>query len=763
MSISSFSIDSFFIENKGQWPDNILFLTQTNGLNTWITKQGMIYDIYSLKESDNKINKIGHVVGFKNENQNSEEKISYETGYQEEGYFNFFIGKDNKKWASNVKLFKEVTIKNIYSGIDMRYYYQNENLRYDYIIHPNANPNQIQVTIDGAINYFINAQGELVFYTRFGELKQTQLFTYQFINGKKKEIRSSFKLVGNSIQFDLGDYDKSKPLIIDPLIWSSFIGGGGNDRAYTVVEKNGNAYISGWCSKFLGADFPTTPGAYDTTYNSTEAFVSKFNNNGSSLVYSTFIGPVSNSGGGNVHADGVFLSVDSSGNAYITGIADGTYPTTPGVFDTTTTNGVFVTKLNSTGSVLLYSTFIGNGNPRAITTDDKGYAYITGSALSGFPTTVGAYDVSNNGSFDAFVTKLDTNASSLIFSTYIGGSGNYEDGFDIITDTSYNVYITGRTSSSNFPTTLGCYDNTFNGGSGPFPYDAFIAKLNSSGSSLLFSTFIGGTDNDEAYGLDIDNNNNVYITGYTESPDFPITTGAYDTTNNSSDAFILKLNNTGSNLSYSTFFGNGGSQEGLAIALDQNNNVWFCGTTTGTMPITSDAFDNIMDEGFFAGLNLSSSTLLYCSYVGGTTTGAVNVPKSVDTDLMGGIYLAGWTGATDFPITTGAFQTTNASFTGYNDAFLLKFQHETTTGIIDFIESYEMLIYPNPAVEIVTIENLPIGSTVNITDLSGKVVYTFVTQSELTTINTTEFVNGVYIIQANCNGSTVTKKLIVNK
>ena len=765
-----------FIENKGQWPKEVLFLLQSNGVDTWITKQGMTYDVYSLKEEGEKTIKSGHVITFKNANTLPDNQISVLAKQKQQAYYNFFMDNNPEHWTSNVGLYKEALVKNIYSGIDMRYYFEGGNLRYDYIVHPNADVHQIKIVLEGANAYQLNEKGELIFATRYGEMKQADLYTYQIVNGSKKTVHSSFSLSGNTLQFNTDNYDKSKPLIIDPLVWSTYIGAAASERAQSVVEMNGNAYISGWTTQFTGTAFPTTTGVYDNVWSGTKAFVSKFSNDGSSLIYSTYLGSVSNSGGGNVLADGVFLAVDSIGNAYITGKADFGYPTTPGAYNTTANSGVFVTKLNNTGTALIYSTFIGGGNPRAITIDGLGYAYITGGASSGFPTTAGAYAQTNNGSHDVFITKLDTNASSLKFSTYLGGSGDYEEGFGIKLDNNYNVIVAGRASSSNFPTTAGAYDQTYNGGSGTFPFDGFVAKLNNIGSNLIFSTFIGGSNDDEIYGLDIDSNNDIYVTGYTLSTNFPYTSGVHDTikdgtsstSSSSRDAFVVKLNNSGSALIYSTFFGAAGGQEALAITVDQNNNAWICGKTSsssGSIPVTNDAFDKIGDEGFFAGLNSTATTLLYCSHVGGTTSGAENVPKALTNDYLGGIYMAGWTGATDFTVTTGAFQTTNNSIVAqYSDAFVLKFQYGSSTSVTQNTTLNELIVYPNPATDIVNLKGLALGSVINILDITGKRIYSTIANNDVHVLNTTGFAEGVYFIQIIGNeNQLLNKKLVISR
>jgi hypothetical protein len=319
------------------------------------------------------------------------------------------------------------------------------------------------------------------------------------------------------------------------LIYSTYLGGGNDDRGFGIaVDTTGNAYLTGHTKS---SDFPTTVSALDTSYNGDEdVFVSKLNPNGTGLVYSTFIG-------GNSVDNGEGLTIDTSGNVYITGYTwSSDFPITAGAWDTSWNGSadVFITKLNSNGNGLDYSTYLGGSDwdqSHSITIDSTGSTYITGYTIStNYPTTIGVLDSTFNGNFDAFVIKLNPSGTSLIYSTYLGGS-NWDEGYSITVDTSGNAYLTGITSSSNFPKMIGAFDTTYNGA-----YDAFVCKLNSMGTMLIYSTYFGGSSYDSGRGIAVDVSNNVYITGVTESNNFPTTFGAWDTTFNSSeDVFVSKL------------------------------------------------------------------------------------------------------------------------------------------------------------------------------------------------------------------------------
>jgi hypothetical protein len=324
------------------------------------------------------------------------------------------------------------------------------------------------------------------------------------------------------------------------LIFSTYLGGGHWDEAYDIsVDTSGNAYVAGQTNS---VDFPTTASGYNRTYGGTQdAFVTKLNAAGSSLMYSTYLG-----GWRMDHCHGI--AVDSSGNSYVSGdTLSPDFPTTGGAYDQTYGGyvDVFVTKLNAAGSSLLYSTYLEGGTTSdystGIAVDSSGNAYVTGYTISSlFPTTAGAFNRTNAGGDDAFVTKLNPSGSALIYSTFLGGS-DVDMSQTIAVDSNGYAYVTGRTESPDFPTTDGAYNRTIGGDL--LLLDAFVTKLAPSGSSLMYSTFLGGDYWDEGKGIAIDKNGNVYVTGVTGSATFPTTPGAYDRTLSGEiwDVFVTKL------------------------------------------------------------------------------------------------------------------------------------------------------------------------------------------------------------------------------
>ncbi len=527
------------------------------------------------------------------------------------------------------------------------------------------------------------ASGDLLLRTRFGVMREHQPKVYQEIDGARQEIAGRYVMRGHGrIGFEVGEYDTALPLVIDPtIVYSTFIGGSTEDRGNAIaVDSTGNTYIIGTT---LSPDFPTTVGAFDrTSHNQQQAhvFVTKLNASGSALIYSTFIGGSGGEAGngiaidstGNAYLTGATASLDFP-------TTPGAFNRT--CHGCGATGDVFVTKLNASGSALIYSTLIGGGgndNGTAIAIDSTGNAYVTGVAGGQapiYPTTAGAFQTTYGGGLlDVFVTKLNASGSALIYSTLISGGGT-DSANGIAIDSTGNAYVTGQTGGSAppYPTTPGAFQTTNRGA------NVFVTKLNADGSALIYSTFIGGSGLDFGNGIAIDPTGNAYLTGSTSSVDFPTTPGAFQTTNNSNsgnnDVFVTKLNAGGSALIYSTYIGGVLGDLGNGIAIDSTGNAYVTGSTSSpAYPTTAGAFQTTRSgssDVFFTKLNASGSALIYSTYIGGTND---DVGTAIAIDSNGNAYLTGFTLSTNYPTTAGAFQTTN---NGPSDVFVTKI--ETTT------------------------------------------------------------------------------------
>jgi hypothetical protein len=463
----------------------------------------------------------------------SNRKADIEPSDQLPGVSNYFIGNDPSKWQTGVPTYGRVTYRGVYPGVNLAYHGNGSQLEYDFTVAPNGDPGLIRLSFSGALGLKIDKGGDLLLRLRSGDLRQLKPHIYQEVNGEKRAVDGGYVLRGKRIVgFHLGPYDTTKPLVIDPVFsYSTLLGGTSTDQSNAIaVDPAGHAYITGSTTSF---NFPTTVGAYSTTYaNSTDVFVTKFDPTGSSLFYSTFIG-------GNSSDSGNAIALDSGGDAFITGTtSSANFPTTNGAFQTVPNSfqNAFVTELNSTGSALVYSTFLGgssNGTTGSgISVDSSGSAYVTGNTGSAtFPTTNGAFQTTlANNSQDAFITKFNGSGTALVYSTYLGGN-NIEQATGIVVDSSGDAYVTGSTNSPNFPTTNGAFQTTFGGPQSTccfsFFGDAFVTKINSTGTALVYSTFVGGSGADGGFGIALDSSGNAYIAGATGSTNFPTTSGVF--------------------------------------------------------------------------------------------------------------------------------------------------------------------------------------------------------------------------------------------
>jgi LPXTG-motif cell wall-anchored protein len=458
------------------------------------------------------------------------------------------------------------------------------------------------------------------------------------------------------------------------LVYSTYLGGAkSNDLIHGLaVDAAGNAYVTGFAGS---TDFPVTPGAYNTTPPG--GFVAKLNPAGGSLLYSTL---------GLASPDAV--SIDSAGNAYVTGVADAGFPTTPGALNSTGP-GVFVAKVSPAGDTLLYSTFIGDGYARAIALTASGEVVVVGSTDSKwFPTTPGAYSRAYNPGcslsnsylcHDGFVAKLNAFGTALVFSTFLGGSGD-DTVTSVALDSAQNVYLAGYTLSKDFPTTPGAYNRTPPGSLNVM--DAFVAKLNAAGSQLLYATFLGGSDGATVSGLTVDAAGGAVVVGETSSVDFPTTPNRLNRTLKASDpyridGFVSKLSPSGSSLLYSTFIGGSRSDSTSAVAIDASQQIVVAGETASPdFPVTPGAPDAVYGGGmcgigpdpcfdaFVSVINETPNGLVYSTFLGGNKDdGASGLALG-----PGGVFVAGTANSMNFPVTPGAFQTTGGGTTRFNSS-----------------------------------------------------------------------------------------------
>jgi len=678
----------YFIPNIGQVDEEALFFTKASKYTIWITNDGLVFDSTKRINKNEKLDsvipnpyEINNPEDFAYERDvsrliffNSNKNIEVIPVNRKEHKVNYFIGNDKSKWRTNIQTSQAVLYKELYKNIDLKIYGIEKQIEYDFIVKPGGEASKIQFGYKNVKNTKIDKEGNLVIETKFGELKHAKPVCYQVIEGKRIEIKAEFKKTRkDTYGFKVKKYNTDYELIIDPLIYSTYIGGSLSDGGRGIaVDASGNAYVTGYTDS---TDFPTTPGAYDTSYNGGDydVFITKINSTGTDLVYSTYLG-----GSGYDFSSGI--AVDGSGNAYVTGYTDSTdFPTTSGVYDTSYNGGdydMFVTKLNSSGDNLDYSTYLGKSSgvvdwadlSYGIAIDGSRNAYITGYSRK--RTYIGGVYVTW---WYVLVKKLNSTGTDVLYSWSHSG-GDYEEkyGFGISVDGSGYAYVTGYTKSEYFPTTTGAYDTSCGG-----YHDAFMIKIDPTGS-LLYSTFLGGSSLDYGYSIAVDGSGNAYITGYTSSSDFPTTSNAWDTYYNwgDCDIFVTKIAPAGNgtnDLLYSTFLGGGGDYDrGRGIAVDGSGNAYVSGTTDSVnFPTTSGAYDTSLSgsrDAFItkiAPAGNATNDLLYSTYLGGTST---DYGYQIAVDSEGSAYVTGGAWSTDFP-TKNPIQASNA---GDLDVFISK-------------------------------------------------------------------------------------------
>ncbi len=665
------------------------------------------------------------------------------------GTTNYFLGRDPSAWHTHVPAFAKVRYSGVYPGVDLIYYGNQRRLEYDFVIAPHADPKQVALRFSGTRQMSLDDGGNLVIKARYGGVTLKAPVVYQEKQGRRVGVQGHYALDGDgTVRFKIGRYDHDRPLVIDPtLSYATYLGGSSGDIGTAIaVDANGGIYVTGYT---LDTDFPVTPGAYQGTHATATneiAFVAKLTAAGTP-AYVTYLG-----GTGDAEATGI--AVDGAGNAYIAGEVDtSNFPTTPGAFQTvnnastTTTNNAFITKLSADGTALVYSTFLGGSgltisqgfvegdSPLRIAVDANQSAYVVGTAFStDFPTTATAPQRTNkaatNLASNAFVTKLSADGKSLVYSTYLGGSGiapanvqsgdgegEGDAGYGIAVDGAGEAYVSGGTYSADFPLTANGYQPA-NRAAADFGFNAFVARLNAGGTAVLGATYLGGTGlvtnpddstnagsnvGDVAYGLALDGSGNVYVVGASDSTDFPTTPGAVQRTNKAAanlatSAFVSKLDLTLATLIYSTYLGGSGvagssgdlgnGDLGVGIAIDAAGNAYLTGAAESLdFPVSTDAFQAVprnnaaIESAFFTVLSADASALTYSTYLGGS--GASFFGDSIfegdfgydlALDGAGNSYLTGFTFSYDFPVTKDALQRINNAGGGpESNTFIAKF------------------------------------------------------------------------------------------
>lgn len=654
-------IPLYFVPNKGQVDKGALFYANTSNYTLWVTKEGLTFDAIGRavkpenslsadykRSGEQKKNLAGirlerdiSRIIFIGANPNRIVIPVEETDHR----VNYFVGDNPSFWRSNIQTSKAILYKEIYKNIDLKIYGSESQIEYDWIVKPGGEVESICFAYQGVERATISPDGALGVQTKFGELLHNKPDCYQVINNKKISVKGVFQVLRENLyRFKVEGFNPAYELIIDPLVYSTFFGGSESDQSglAIAIDKNKCMYITG---VVYSRDFPLK-NPYQKKLGFpylSDIFIAKFSADGQSLVYSTFLG-------GKYEDKGKGIRVDINGSAYVTGytlsfdfpVRNAYQASHKGTFGDV---DAFLTKIAPDGSSLIYSTYFG-GEANEITHDivinSELSAYIVGRTNSTDLPLTNAFEKKYSGVSDAFITKFSQDGKSLLFSTYYGGSG-WEEALGVDLDKEGCVYITGYTDSINLPTRKE-YCAKLAG-----VCDAFIAKFSHDGSSLVYATYLGGSDTDRAYDIAVDAKGYAYIAGCTYSRDFPTRNPFLPRYSWEGDAFVTKLSRTGEAIIYSTYLGGNGWDSASGLAVDDSGNACITGFTYSTNFPLRNAFQERLAEQadvFISMLSSQGQKMLFSSYLGGE-----NLEKAcgIVLDKKGIIYLAGYTNSAYFP------------------------------------------------------------------------------------------------------------------
>jgi Beta-propeller repeat/HYDIN/CFA65/VesB-like, Ig-like domain len=606
------------------------------------------------------------------------------------GTSNYFLGNDAHNWHTQIPNYARVRYHQVYPGIDLVYYGRQGELENDFVLSSGSAPDSIRIGVEGADKLSVAPSGDLVLKVGDGKVYFRRPRAYQ----GKREVPVHYVLEAkNEVGFKVGRYDRGQKLVIDPVLaYSTYFGGDGGDIGYGIaVDSSGSIYVTGITNS---ANFPTSSGTLTTTNGgSGDAFVVKIDPSGTAstsstnpqLVYSTYLG-------GSGTDSGNAIAIDAGGDAFITGSTTSTnFSTTSGVFQAANGGGsdAFVAELNSTGSSLVYSTYLGGSGDDSgtgIAIDSSFNAYVTGSTQSPNFPTLNPVQATNAGASDAFITKLNFGGTALVYSTYVGGT-KADVGESIKVDSSGNAYVAGYTFSTDFPLANPVQ------GSNSGTVNAFVTEINAAGTAFSFSTYLGGSNDDRALGLALDGSGNVYIAGSSLSTDFPTTTGVVQGTNlGQSDAFVAKLNPAGPSVTYATLLGGAGVDQANGIAVDSSGNAYITGFTNSSNFPTYSPIQSVLgitgggtcgssacSDAFVTELNPTATALVQSTYLGGSNA---DFGQAIALGTTGNVYVTGSTSSTNFPAIDGAYPAYQSNLAGVaGNAFISEIKPDNSPSL----------------------------------------------------------------------------------
>ncbi len=635
----------YFIENRGQVDKSVRFYERGAGHATFFTKDGLVLALRKDAAPDGKMNaealRLGLIGADKNATLTASSALP--------GHVNFFRGSDSSAWRTNVPTYGTITYNNVYKNIDVKFYGTGKNIEHDVIVRAGGDPSLVRFSYKGINGLRVTEEGDLIVDLDKGKIVEKKPIVYQVINGSKVKINSSYRLLGKEdgayeYGFKVASYDHERDLVIDPVLdYSTYLGGSAADTANAIaVDSTGAAYVTG---STFSTDFPVLGAFQGTTAGAPDVFVTKINPTGTALVYSTYIG-------GSVQDQANAIAVDSSGNAYITGFTTSPdFPTVSPISAVNAgATDIFVTKIDPTGAALLYSTYLGgtfDEIANGIAIDAAGNAYVAGGTTSTDYPVASALQGVSGGLTDVFVSKIDSTGTVLAYSTYLGGAAD-ESANAIDVDPSGNIYITGNTKSIDYPlaspiqTTL---TETVWG-------DIFITKIASGGASMTYSTYLGGSLWESGNAIKADASGNTYVTGFSNSVDFPVASALQGALVGNNDVVLVKIDPAGSALVFSTYIGGANEDTAYALDVDATGNIFLSGTTWSTDYPMANAIQSTLSgttDAFVTEVDPTGASISMSTYLGGS--GDDN-GFGLALDGSSNIYVTGETKSLDFPTDT---------------------------------------------------------------------------------------------------------------
>ncbi|MDG1147002.1 MAG: gliding motility-associated C-terminal domain-containing protein [Crocinitomicaceae bacterium] len=742
----SHSIHHAFIENKGQWDENILFKSKFDGGNLWVEQGRFLFHMQDFSQVEKYHHKPTESTDIPKTRQRLIELLfrganeinTIEKFNRSDTYYNYFVGSDKSRWASNVRGYGEAILQDLYSGIDLKLIEHEAQLKYEFHVKPHVNPGQILLEYSGHEKINIDRKGNLIIKTDIGEIIEQKPYVYQIVNGHIRDVKCEFVLEGNAVSFNLGSYNPNVTLVIDPiLVFATYSGSVTDNFGMTATYgHDGSAYSGGMV---FGNAYPTPALSWNTTttvtnvmptandpagtYGVTDVFISKYSSDGSAMLWTCFIGGGNDTiGTETVHS----LICDSSDNIYLYGatssidfpIQNGYQPTHGGGVSGAnfTSNGVhyldygtdiFVSKLSADGLSLLGSTYMGgsqndgvsyNANPGmydSLTTnygdqfrgeimlDQSGNCIVASCTKSNDFPVHNAFQPLNGGMQDGVVFKLSADLSALQWSSYYGGSEK-DACYSVKVDESDNVVFSGGTCSNDLLGMGTGWQGAYNGGK----TDGFVMKVSSGGTSIINGSYIGTVNYDQAYFVEVDRLNQIYLVGQSVNGSFPVINAGFEVPNSSQ--FVMRLDSNLVNVVNSTVFGNGNPTINIspsAFLVDICGNIYISGwgaslftnTALNGMPLTNDAFQSTTSSpGFYLMvIERDFTDILYGSYLGGSVSGEHVDGGTSRFDRNGVVYQSvcgGCGGNNDFPTSTGAWSDQNLSGNCNNLVFKFDFE-----------------------------------------------------------------------------------------